>query len=435
MKVLRAIQPFLILAIAAPIMAQAAAQNNLTACRAVPVTSLPGTHQFAADFIETIATDPDPTARDANTLWAVTADLSNTVPYRKRAIYISKSSDDGVTWSPVARIGHKYFNAKIGEGLRNGLAVSPGGKDFVITTQEGAFQVFPRPGTLDAIVKPIWGPRVPSVRPNIVIPKSTGDPVRAGVVQITADGKHMIVGFGYFDQNPQLFAYHRSSRAGHRAAKFSGEGNGSQLNSQPNFQPNSQLDFWVKDGPLPHLPNDLDIFSMEFDHPRPAHPRSLYVGTGDQAYRLDLRNRRWTEISGVGEDSAIHGMTTVGGLHLAACWGVYNPAGKDSVARVTHASFLLHPKKDVVGAKIRAYSIAVDPLRHNREALTAITGVYISRDFGQTWRRLNQLPEGEFHMAHFNPDGSILVSGMVGTFLVDPFSAACAPRLRNRVWK
>jgi hypothetical protein len=419
-------------ALATQAQAPAAAQKDLAACRAVRVTSLPGTHQFAADFIETIATDPDPRAKDANAIWAVTADLANTVPYRKRAIYISKSVDDGATWSPVARISHKYYDAKIGEGLRNGLAVSPGGTDFVITTQQGAFQVFPQPGSLDAIMKPIWGPRVPSVRPRIVIPKSTGDPVRAGVVQITADGKRMIVGFGYFDQNPQLFAYHRQVRGD--GAKFYGDGHGSRAGFWTDgggFWIDGR-GFWIEDGPLPHLPNDLDIFSMEFDNPKLAHPRSLYVGTGDQAYRLDLRTRRWTEISGVGEDSAIHGMTTVGGLHLAACWGVYNPAGKDAVARVTHASFLLHPKKDVVGAKIRAYSIAVDPLRHNREVLTAITGVYISRDFGQTWRRLNQLAEGEFHMAHFNPDGSILVSGMVGTFLVNPFSNACGPRLQIR---
>ena len=354
-----------------------------------------------------MATDPNPNAGDTTSLWAVTADLSHTVPYRERTLYISRSTDQGASWTAVARIGHRYFNAKIGEGLRNGLAVSPGGTDFVLTTQQGAFQVFPQPGSLDARIKPIWGPRVPSVRPRILIPKSTGDPVRAGVVQITADGKRMITGFGYFDQNPQLFTYHRELR---------GDGHG----------------VWVEDGPLPHLPNDLDIFSMEFDNPKLARPRSLYVGTGDQAYRLDLRTRRWTRIAGVGEDSAIHGMTTVGGLHLAACWGVYNPAGKDAVARVTHASFLLHPKKDIVGAKIRAYSIAVDPLRHHREVLTAITGVYISRDFGQTWRRLNQLPEGEFHMAHFNPDGSLLVSGMVGTFLMDPFSNACRPRLKVR---
>lgn len=407
-----------ILCAAAPLALRAQipapAQQDLSACRADRVTGLPGTHEFAADFIETIATDPNPTAADANTIWAVTADLAETVPYAKRALYISKSTDDGATWTPIARIAHKYFDAKIGEGLRNGLAVAPGGRDLVLTTQEGAFQVFPRIGTLDATMRPIWGPRVPAIRPNIVIPKSTGQPVRANVVQITADGKRMIIGFGYFDENPQLFSYRR--RSGH------------DVRDSENDLRNS----WTEDGPLPHLPNDLDIFSMQFDNPANAHPRAVYVGTGDQAYRLDLRTLRWTEISGVGEDSAIHAMTTTAGLHLAACWGVYEPVSPISVARVTHASFLLHPKKDQVGAKIRAYDIAVDRIRPNREALAAITGVYVSRDTGKTWRRLNQLPEGEFHMAHFNPDGSILVSGMVGTFLVNPFSAACAPRLKMR---
>lgn len=407
------------LPIAARAQVPAAAQQDLSTCGAVHVTGLPGTHEFAANFIETIATDPNPTEGDADAMWAVTADLAETVPYAKRALYISKSTDDGATWIPIVRIGHKYFDAKIGEGLRNGLAISPGGHDLVLTTQEGAFQVFPRPGTLNATMKPIWGPRVPAVRPRVVIPKSTGEPVRANVVQITANGQRMIIGFGYFDQNPQLFSYRR---------KLS--------NAAPEDPSGTKIDAtigdWIEDGPLPHLPNDLDIFSMQFDNPTKAHPRAVYVGTGDQAYRLDLHTLRWTEISGVGEDSAIHAMTTTAGLHLAACWGVYEPVSPISVARVTHASFLLHPKKDQVGAKIRAYDIAVDRLRPNREALAAITGVYVSRDTGKTWRRLNQLPEGEFHMAHFNPDGSILVSGMVGTFLVNPFSGACAPRLKAR---
>jgi hypothetical protein len=176
---------------------------------------------------------------------------------------------------------------------------------------------------------------------------------------------------------------------------------------------------------------------MQFDNPAAPHPHSLYVGTGDQAYRLDLRTQKWTHITGVGPDSAIHSMTTVGGLHLAACWGIYNPvsadpAFRDQVQRVTTAKFLLHRGKDQVGPNIRAYGIAVDPLRPNREVLTAITGVYTSRDSGQTWRRINDFPEGEFHSAHFNPDGSVLVSGYLGTFLANPFSAACSPQLKTR---
>jgi hypothetical protein len=125
-------------------------------------------------------------------------------------------------------------------------------------------------------------------------------------------------------------------------------------------------------------------------------------------------------------------MTVVGGLHLAACWGVYEPLSALAVKRVTGARFLLHRTKDEVGPNIRAYGIEVDPMRHNRQILTAITGVYTSDDGGTNWKRLNDLPEGEFHSAHFNADGTVIVSGFVGTFLANPLSKACSPRLKTR---
>jgi hypothetical protein len=375
------------------------ARRDLDTCHSHEVTGLPGSHEFASHFMETMASDP----KDPNVVWGLTADLSDTVPAQDRAIYISKSTDGGATWAEVAQVDSKYFDADIAEGLRNGLAVSPGGTDLVITTQEGAFQVIPQSNSSGAVVKSIVGPRVPHPLPELSIPKEEGDPVRAGVVVMTADGKRMIVGYGYFDLNPQLFTYHRDDRGS-----------------------------WVKDGTLAHLPTDLDIFSMQFDNSKMRHPGSLYVGTGDQVYRLDLRTRKWTLVQGVGPDSAIHGMTTVGGLHLAACWGVYEPVNADAVARVTHARFLLHRTKDEVGPNIRAYGIEVDPARPNREVLTAITGVYTSRDSGKTWKRLNDLPEGEFHSAHFNADGTVIVSGFVGTFLANPFSNACSPHLKTR---
>ena len=375
------------------------ARRDLDSCHSHEVTGLPGSHEFASHFMETMASDP----KDPNVVWGLTADLSDTVPAQNRAMYISKSTNGGETWAEVAQVDSKYFDADIAEGLRNGLAVSPGGTDLVITTQEGAFQVIPQSSTSVAVVKSIVGPRVPHPLPELSIPKEEGDPVRAGVVVMTADGKRMIVGYGYFDLNPQLFSYHRDDRGS-----------------------------WVKDGTLAHLPTDLDIFSMQFDNSKMRHPGSLYVGTGDQVYRLNLRTRKWTRVEGVGPDSAIHGMTTVGGLHLAACWGVYEPVNADAVARVTHARFLLHRTKDEVGPNIRAYGIEVDPARPNREVLTAITGVYTSRDSGKTWKRLNDLPEGEFHSAHFNADGTVIVSGFVGTFLANPFSNACSPHLKTR---
>jgi hypothetical protein len=375
------------------------AAEDLDTCRTHQVTGLPGSDHFASHFMEAMESDP----ADPSAVWALTADLSSRVPAQDRAIYILKSSNGGKTWTQLARIGSRYFDAEIAEGLRNGLSVSPSGRDLVITTQEGAFQVIPQSGISAPLVKSIAGPRIPHPRPLLSIPKNEGEPVRAGVVQMTADGKRMIVGYGYFDLNPQLLTYRKDDHGS-----------------------------WVEDGTLRNLPTDLDIFSMQFDNSRKRRPDYLYVGTGDQVFRLNLRTMKWTRIAGVGADSAIHGMTTVGGLHLAACWGVYEPVSTVAVQRVTHARFLLHRAKDEVGPNIRAYGIEVDPARHNREVVTTITGVYTSKDSGKNWNRLNDLPEAEFHSAHFNPDGTILVSGFAGTFLANPFSNACSPHLKTR---
>lgn len=380
---------------------QPQARNSKDSCRIREVTTLPGSHHFGSDFIEAMAADPNPTSADSNVVWGLTADLSDTIPVRDRALYISKTIDGGETWTQVARLDARYFAAEIGEGLRNGLSVSPGGADFVITTQRGAFQVVVSQSRLsEAAVHPITGPRVPHPRPELMLPKNEGDPVTAGVVRIAPDGRHMTIGFGHFDLNPQLFTYRR-------------DGDGP----------------WMQDRPLPRLPTQMDILSMQLDNP---DSRSLYVGTGDQAYRLNLRTLKWTRITGVGPDSAIHALSLVGGPHLAACWGVYLPLSGDAVKRVTEARFLLHRAMDEAGPNIRAYGIEVDSMRPNRVVLATITGVYTSGDSGKSWQRLNDLPNGEFRSAHVNPDGSIIISGVAGTFLADPFSSACSPHLRTR---
>jgi hypothetical protein len=175
------------------------------------------------------------------------------------------------------------------------------------------------------------------------------------------------------------------------------------------------------------LPTQMDLLSMQFG------ASSLYVGTGDQAFRLQPRARIWSRIEGVGADSAIQSISTVGGPHLAACWGVYNPTGPDSVERVTHAHFLLHRDEDEAGSNIRAFSVEVDPARPNRQIVTSLTGVYTSKDHGQHWQRLNDLPDGEFRTAQFSAvDETVIVSGIEGTFLANPFSPRCTARLRTR---
>jgi hypothetical protein len=379
-------------------------------CYVHEVKSLPGSHAFAADFLEVIATDPSPNAKNRNAVWGLNADLSSEVPAEERALYISKSTNGGKTWTAVARLDSRYFDAGIDEGLRNGLSVAPGGREFVVTTQKGAFQVILRgsDGAMRApVVKYIEGPRVPHVRPWVSIPKNEGDPVRAAAVKMTADGKKIFVGYGYFDMDPQIFAYHKG-------------------------RDGTLRDAWVEDGPLPQIPTDLDIFSMEFDRPRDPRPGSLYVGTGDQVFRLDLRTMKWIEIEGVEPDSAIHGINTVGGLHLAACWGVYVPVGPDKVGRLTDAEFIYHKDDDETGPNVRAYGIEIDPARQSWQVVTALTGVYISRDGGGSWKRLNELPEGEYRTAHFNADGTVILSGMPGTFVANPFSGRCLPQLKTR---
>jgi hypothetical protein len=378
-------------------------QPDADSCYVRQEKNLPGSHEFAADFIEVIAGDPSPGARNRNVVWGLTADLSNEVPFEERALYISRSADGGETWTQVARIDSRYFDSGIDEGLRNGLSVAPGGSEFVITTQKGAFQIVPRAKASDAVVRYIAGPRVPHDKPGISITKREGDPVRAAAAKMTADGRRLIVGYGYFDMNPQIFSYHKGR-------------DGS----------------WVRDGPLAELPTDLDILSMQWDKPGKANPDSLYVGTGDQAYRLNLHTMKWTLIRGVEPDSAIHAINTVGGLHLAACWAVYEPVSTDVVARVTNAEFIYHRDEDETGPNIRAYGIEIDPSAPTHQVVTALTGVYTTSDGGQNWRRLNGLPEGEYRTAHFNPDGTVIVSGMPGTFLANPFSTSCGPHLRTR---
>jgi hypothetical protein len=346
--------------------------------------------------------DPDPNASD-DAIWALTADLSDAVPPADRALYISKSVDSGATWSEVARISSAYFDARLGEGLRNGLSVAPGATYFIVTTQRGAFQVIPQPDASRPVVIPIAGPRVPPSPAKIFLPKNGGDPIRANVVAMTPDEKHLLIGYGYFDLDPKLFSYHKDAGGS-----------------------------WIEDGPLPPPPTQMDLLSIQFDDPENPEPGFVYLGTGDQVYLLNLKTRRWSRVDGVGPDSAIHGMSVVGGLHLAACWGVYNPVGPGLVRRVTRANFLLHRAEDEAGPNLRAYSIDVDPRRRNREVVTSLTGVYTSEDKGETWKRVNDLPEQEFRSSHFNSDGSILVSGIAGTFLLDPFSDACSPHLTTR---
>ena len=226
--------------------------EDLNSCRIHEVRDLPGSHQFASGFLEAIATDPG--AQDPNVVWGLTADLSSKVLSEERALYVSKSIDGGKTWAEIARVDSKYLDAGVGEGERNGLGVAPGGNEFVITTQRGAFQVLPQASPVEAVVRPIEGLLESQPVPQLTITKRVGEPIKGGSVLITADGKHMVISYGYFDRDPHILAYRKADDGA-----------------------------WVKDGPLPPLPTTMDVLSMQFgDQKGPVSTLSFcgYRGSG-----------------------------------------------------------------------------------------------------------------------------------------------------------
>jgi len=79
-------------------------------CRVRRVTAFPGSHLFATDFIETIATDPESDADDTRAMWGLTADLSEGVPPQQQAMYISKSIAGVAEFAPFGKITEEHFD-------------------------------------------------------------------------------------------------------------------------------------------------------------------------------------------------------------------------------------------------------------------------------------------------------------------------------------
>jgi hypothetical protein len=108
---------------------------DLKACKIHRETSLPGSGQFASDFIENISRDP----ANPNHAYAITADISSGVS--PKAMYISQSNDGGKTWQKVAKMDPSYFDV-YSDGMRNQISVSSGGKDVVVTTSKWCRSIF-----------------------------------------------------------------------------------------------------------------------------------------------------------------------------------------------------------------------------------------------------------------------------------------------------
>jgi hypothetical protein len=367
-------------------------EKDLAQCRAHQIKTLPGSDEFDSHFMESISEDP----QNPEILYGLTADLSSKVSPKNQAMYVSRSSDGGKTWVPVARINSNFFDASKAEGLYNHLAVSPGGSDLVFTSKTGAYHFSLPPegepgnnpsGVPDADLIPLAGPQGSDGYAQAV--KIDPNPDSQGRM-------HMAVSYNRTNEGSQILEYHFD---------------GSQ---------------WEKDSKdVPKLPTTGTILSLNFDS-----DSNCYMGSGDQAFRLDAKSKQWTKISGVGSDAAIAAISTTGGLHLATCGGVYTPgANNKSVVKAKSDSFEWISWKDNTHTLLRASDISVNPKNPDQMVVAAPSGVYLSRDGGKKWGKmdLEGFPSSDrYATAHIDAKGTVVVSGDNGTYVAKPFAKGCS---------
>jgi len=391
------------------------AQKEIDSCHLHHVTNLSGSHKYGADFIESISVDPT-----TKNLYALTSDISHAVGSEK-AMYISKSIDGGKTWVPVAHINSDYFQAELGEGLENHLSVNNG--DIVFTTRRGAFEISDPPkvdtthsnrsGVPDAVVSEIQGgptfDKDPGSGSGLAQLKKKGDSYFAGDVKINGD--HMVVSYHYFLGYPsEIVTYTKKDGV------------------------------WVKDKEL-KIKNGKEVLSLLYNNPQ--DPNSIFVGTADQAFHLDLTKTNtkrgpWTPVNGVRPDAAIHSMATNGKeVCLATCGNLYSSANDPNTMVPIHSQKFAPVN--------RAYSVDINS--KNEMVMTSSKGVFASKDGGAHWVQLgidkddatNSLPSTEtdssgrsvpteYRTAHINDDGSVIVSGTGGTYLLPTFTDKCSSK-------
>jgi hypothetical protein len=198
----------------------------------------------------------------------------------------------------------------------------------------------------------------------------------------------MAVSYGYFNQDPKVVTYHRSGSS---------------------WEADSIND---SNGPSKDM-----VLSLAYDK-----DGSLYCGTAQEAYHYPANSRDPTKLDGVLNDSAVQGMAvTDEGVYLASCRGLYHPTKAANTVRI--------------GSEGRMYDIAVNA-KTGRMVKVGAKGVYTSSDNGKTWMQNHDVPSqvktaggtypAEYRSIHMNDDGTVVVSGNAGTFIINPFAKACS---------
>jgi hypothetical protein len=383
--------------------------------------SVPGSHQYASEFMEKIVSAPN---ANPPALFGISADLSSAaVKSNQEAMHISKSTDGGKTWTEVSKIKSDYYS--ISDGLYNGLGVSVDGKNIAFTTKKGVFALNPNGNPTDAFTK--------------LSPADDSQPA-ATDVQISPDGKHMAASYGFFDQKATVVTYHLENGA------------------------------WKKDMIAP-ITSGSNVISLQYD---PSG--KLYAGTGNQVFAFNTASSQWNQIpitlSGTTKTQSGKTITTTKAVNDVSVYGMtFTQAGtapnftyKPNLAATCWGVFNL-PAQTI--SRGRTYSVVANPKNPMQVVRTTAMGASFSTDGGKTWNPVPGLPEcestvtpgqmitksssaacadtwnvktgktpahakmdpelypSEFRTAQFNDDGTLLISGTSGTFLTNPFSTSC----------
>ena len=123
----------------------------------------------------------------------------------------------------------------------------------------------------------------------------------------------------------------------------------------------------------------------------PARPNHLYLGTGSSTfYRSDDGGRRWMRSSGFPVKGCSLDEIVVGrnGAVFVGYWEINGRGG--GVARSDDGGKTFSVLKGMVGESVRA--LAVCPADRQVIAAGTLSGVFLSGDGGQSWRRIT--PEG-----------------------------------------
>jgi hypothetical protein len=341
---------------------------------------------FSYDFMTSLDADP----ANPNSIYGISAG---------DGMYLKHSADGGKTWEIVCELPQDIYSSN---DLTYGhVAVEAGGRSFIVSTSQGAFRstdggaTFIRlPGTLS---------------------------LSASDAKISKDGKKLVVSYS---SNEGLVVF---DKHGNEWVKS-------------DIQPAPLIPF-IREKQLNDelgLYSDHWLFSVQID---PIVPDVYYAGMGRGVFRYSP-STGWSILKGVFNDSMVYNVDVIsktGELFIASCNGIYhgkvNAGGLEIpdtavvLKKSRSNSFVNQSTGAISPGYLRSYFVKVREDDPRDIVAASASGVYLSRDSGETWKRIASLSEdetrgkhsfGDYRSAIWLPDGAVVVSGTAGTYRFTP---------------